>query len=163
LTYLEVYGTEIGLSPDFAFYLIPIANAASLIGRVGSGILTDRFGPLNTLIPSTLIAGIVTFAWPHARTTGSLIVVACIYGIACGVFVGMLAAPVAKMGEMEDVGRRTGMLMSVISAGAVAGPPISGAIRDATGSFVDVGYYAGEFQSLLHVSVLELTGICQDL
>ena len=128
LTYLEVYGTEIGLSPDFAFYLMPIANATSLIGRVGSGLLTDRFGPINILIPSTLVAGILTYAWPFAHGAGSLVVVACIYGIACGVFVGMLHAPVTRMGEMEDVGRRTGMLMTVVSVGAVSGPPISGAI-----------------------------------
>ncbi|KAG8685028.1 hypothetical protein FRC08_013334 [Ceratobasidium sp. 394] len=156
LTYLEVYGTEIGVSPEFAFYLIPIANATSLIGRVGSGILTDRFGPLNTLIPSTLVAGVVTFAWPFARSLGSLVVVACIYGIACGVFVGMLPAPVTRMGETEDVGRRSGMLMTVVAAGAVAGPPISGAIRDATGSFVNVGYYAG---SMIVLCVLMMVGV----
>ncbi|CAE7169739.1 unnamed protein product [Rhizoctonia solani] len=143
LTYLEVYGTEIGLPEDFAFYMIPIANAASLFGRVGSGLVSDRIGPINTLIPSTLVAGVCTYAWPFARNKGSLIALACIYGTACGVFVGMLATPVAKMGGMDDVGRRTGMLMTVIAAGAVAGPPISGAIRDTTGSFVDVGYYAG--------------------
>lgn len=144
LTYLEVYGKEIGISEDFAIYLIPIANAASLIGRVGSGAVSDRIGPLNTLIPSTLIAGVCTYAWPFARDQGSLIGVACIYGTACGVFVGMLATPVAKMGGMEDVGRRTGMLMTVAAIGAVAGPPISGAIRSSTGTFVDVGYYAGK-------------------
>ncbi|KAF8674068.1 Monocarboxylate [Rhizoctonia solani] len=143
LTYLEVYATEIGLPEDFAFYMIPIANAASLFGRVGSGVVSDRIGPINTLIPSTLVAGVCTYAWPFARNKGSLIVLACIYGAACGVFVGMLATPVAKMGSMDDVGRRTGMLMSVIAAGAVAGPPISGAIRDKTGSFIQVGYYAG--------------------
>ncbi|ELU44177.1 monocarboxylate permease [Rhizoctonia solani AG-1 IA] len=142
LTYLEVYATEIGLPEDFAFYMIPIANAASLFGRVGSGVVSDRIGPINTLIPSTLVAGVCTYAWPFARNKGSLIVLACIYGAACGVFVGMLATPVAKMGSMDDVGRRTGMLMSVIAAGAVAGPPISGAIRDKTGSFIQVGYYA---------------------
>lgn len=156
LTYLEVYGTEIGLSPDFAFYLIPIANAASLVGRVGSGIMTDRIGPLNTLIPSTLLAGVCTYAWPFARTEGSLIGVACIYGIACGVFVGMLPAPVARMGGMDDVGRRTGMLMTIVSFGAVAGPPISGAIRDHTGSFVEVGYYAG---SMIVLCVLIMIGV----
>ncbi|KAL5634563.1 hypothetical protein ACGC1H_002567 [Rhizoctonia solani] len=153
LTYLEVYGTEIGLPEDFAFYMIPIANAASLFGRVGSGIVSDRIGPINTLIPSTLVAGVCTYAWPFARNKGSLIALACIYGTACGVFVGMLATPVAKMGSMDDVGRRTGMLMTVISAGAVAGPPISGAIRDTTGSFVDVGYYAG---SMIMLCVLLL-------
>ncbi|CUA69039.1 putative transporter MCH4 [Saccharomyces cerevisiae S288c] [Rhizoctonia solani] len=143
LTYLEVYGTEIGLPEDFAFYMIPIANAASLFGRIGSGVVSDRIGPINTLIPSTLVAGVCTYAWPFARNKGSLVALACIYGTACGVFVGMLATPVAKMGSMDDVGRRTGMLMTVIAGGAVAGPPISGAIRDTTGSFVDVGYYAG--------------------
>ncbi|CAE6453928.1 unnamed protein product [Rhizoctonia solani] len=153
LTYLEVYAIEIGLPEDFSFYMIPIANAASLFGRVGSGIVSDRIGPVNTLIPSTLVAGLCTYAWPFARDKGSLIAVACIYGTACGVFVGMLATPVAKMGSMDDVGRRTGMLMTVISAGAVAGPPISGAIRDTTGAFVDVGYYAG---SMIMLCVLLL-------
>ncbi|CAE6362982.1 unnamed protein product [Rhizoctonia solani] len=156
LTYLEVYGTEIGLPEDFAFYMIPIANAASLFGRVGSGVVSDHIGPVNTLIPSTLVAGVCTYAWPFARNKGSLIVLACIYGAACGVFVGMLATPVAKMGGMDDVGRRTGMLMTVIAAGAVAGPPISGAIRDTTGSFVEVGYYAG---SMIILCVLLLISV----
>ncbi|KAG8734989.1 hypothetical protein FRC11_003522, partial [Ceratobasidium sp. 423] len=136
LTYLEVYGREgLGLPQEFTIYLIPIANAASLVGRVGSGYVTDKLGPLNTLIPSTLVAGICTFIWPFARTKGTLIAVSCIYGIACGTFVGMLPAPVAKMGSMEDVGRRTGMLMTIAATGALAGPPISGAILGKTGSY----------------------------
>lgn len=139
-----MYGVSIGFSDEFAFYLISITNAASLIGRVGAGFSTDRLGPINTLIPSTFVAGICTFIWPFARTKGTLIAVAIIDGIACGVFVGMLPAPVAKMGSMDDIGRRTGMLMTVVAIGAVAGPPISGAIRDNTGSFVPVGYYAGK-------------------
>jgi len=49
------------------------------------------------------------------------------------------------MGEMEDVGRRVGMYMSVIAFGGIAGPPISGAIMTATGGFVAAGYYAGMF------------------
>lgn len=47
------------------------------------------------------------------------------------------------MGETNDVGRRMGMFMSILSIGALAGPPISGAIDTATGGFQDVGYYAG--------------------
>ena len=47
------------------------------------------------------------------------------------------------MGDTEDVGRRLGMFMSILSMGALAGPPISGAIGTATGGFKDVGFYAG--------------------
>ena len=47
------------------------------------------------------------------------------------------------MGPTEDVGRRTGMYFTVMALGALAGPPISGAIHDATGSYKPVGIYAG--------------------
>ncbi|CAE6441775.1 unnamed protein product [Rhizoctonia solani] len=157
LTYLEVYGREgVGIPKEFSIYLIPIANAASLVGRVGSGYVTDKVGPLNTLIPSTLVAGICTFIWPFARSKGALIAVSSVYGIACGTFVGMLPAPVAKMGSPEDVGRRTGMLMTIAATGALAGPPISGAILGKTDSFVAVGLYAG---SMIIVCVLMLIAV----
>jgi MCP family monocarboxylic acid transporter-like MFS transporter 10 len=47
------------------------------------------------------------------------------------------------LGETGDVGRRLGMFMSIFSLGALAGPPISGAINKASGGFAAVGYYAG--------------------
>ena len=55
----------------------------------------------------------------------------------------MLANPIMDMGDTEDVGRRLGMFVSILSIGALAGPPISGAIVTVTGGFKDVGYYAG--------------------
>lgn len=48
------------------------------------------------------------------------------------------------MGEVGDVGRRTGMFLTVSTLGMLIGPPISGAINGKTGHFKDVGYYAGE-------------------
>lgn len=43
------------------------------------------------------------------------------------------------------MGRRVGMMFTILSAGAVSGPPISGAIGTATGGFGTVGVYAGSF------------------
>jgi len=51
--------------------------------------------------------------------------------------------PVMAFGDIEDVGRRVGMALAVLATGALAGPPISGAINKATGGFKFVGYYAG--------------------
>lgn len=47
------------------------------------------------------------------------------------------------MGDTGDVGRRSGMYMTLLSFGALAGPPISGAINTATGGYKAVGIYAG--------------------
>ena len=52
-------------------------------------------------------------------------------------------------GDTKDVGRRLGMFMSIFSLGALAGPPISGAINTATGGFEVVGFYAGEERACL--------------
>lgn len=55
----------------------------------------------------------------------------------------MLAAPLITMGETHDVGLRLGMFFTILALGALAGPPISGAINEATDGFKAVGYYAG--------------------
>jgi MCP family monocarboxylic acid transporter-like MFS transporter 10 len=63
--------------------------------------------------------------------------------IGSGTFVALLVAPVIHLGAIEDVGRRTGLFMTFLAFGALAGPPISGAINDATHGFLAVGMYAG--------------------
>ncbi|KAI0628578.1 MFS general substrate transporter [Trametes polyzona] len=143
LTYLSVSGIVVGIDPDLAFYLLSIANACSWIGRLGGGLAADCYGPLNALIGPTFLTGIMTYAWPFATDKGSLIAIAVLYGAFSGVFVAIMAAPVVPMGKVTEVGMRVGMTFTIMSLGALAGPPISGAILDNTGSFENVGYYAG--------------------
>jgi len=44
LTYIDVSAIAVGISPDFSFYLVSIANASSGLGRILTGITADRFG-----------------------------------------------------------------------------------------------------------------------
>ncbi|KAJ7252471.1 major facilitator superfamily domain-containing protein [Mycena rebaudengoi] len=143
LTYIDVSAVTFGVSPDFSFYLISIANGCSLLGRLAGGITADKIGPLNVLAPMTLIAAGMTYAWPHARTKAALVAIAVFYGIVSGTYVSTFPLPIFELGEVEDVGRRTGMALTIAAFGALAGPPISGAINTATGGFTAVGYYAG--------------------
>ena len=64
-----------------------------------------------------------------------------------GSYVSLVSNPMMALGDTKDVGRRLGMFSTVFSLGALAGPPISGAINTATGSFKAVGYYAGVARS----------------
>lgn len=100
LTYVGISALVLGIPPDLSFYLVAIANASSLFGRYVSGALSDRIGanpsnpltilvrlivsdilgPMNVMIPFTAAAGILTYAWPFARSQGSLIAVVILYG-----------------------------------------------------------------------------------
>ena len=44
LTYIDVSAASNGVDDNFAFYLVSIANASSMLGRVGAGYLTDKIG-----------------------------------------------------------------------------------------------------------------------
>ncbi|EAU80704.2 monocarboxylate permease [Coprinopsis cinerea okayama7 len=145
LTYVSVSATRIGISNDFSFYFVAIANASSLFGRYTAGYLCDIIGPMNVMIPFTAAAGILTYAWPFAQSKGSLIAVTILYGFASGTYVSLLTNPIFELGGTGDVGRRVGMFTNILAIGAVAGPPISGAILTASGGFKMVGYYAGKF------------------
>ena len=143
LTYIDLSATTVGISPEFSFYLLSITNAASGFGRVASGMLSDKLGALNVSAPFTLVCAIMTYTWPLATTKGSLIAVGIIYGFCSGAYVTLLPVPLVAMGDMHDAGRRTGIAMTGIALGAVAGPPISGALVQSPGGLMAVGCYAG--------------------
>jgi MFS transporter, MCT family, solute carrier family 16 (monocarboxylic acid transporters), member 10 len=44
-----------------AYNLVSLANASSLTGRLLTGLLGDKFGPLNVMTPLTLLAGVLTY------------------------------------------------------------------------------------------------------
>ena len=103
----------------------------------------------------------MAYAWPFATTKGSLIAVGVVYGFCYGAYVTLLAAPVMMMGDMHDSGRRTGTFWTCMALGAVVGPPISGAIAQATDGFKAVGYYAGNIsRSHVHPRHLAETTLC---
>lgn len=143
LTYINVSAEFVGIDPSFAVYLVSIGNAGSAVGRVIAGLLADRFGPLNIMIPATLFAGITTYIWPFIHSIAAYVVLGIVNGMFTGVYASMLTAPLLGMGQTQTVGLRVGMFFSILALGALAGPPISGAINDATGGYKEVGYYAG--------------------
>lgn len=73
-------------------------NGASIVGRVTAGMVGDKVGPLNCMIPMTLVAAGATFgkwldkihaqaliiyaAWPYAHNVAGFVLVAIVYGYA---------------------------------------------------------------------------------
>ncbi|KAM5536464.1 hypothetical protein V8D89_009900 [Ganoderma adspersum] len=135
-TYLTVSAVNANIDANLSFDLLAIANAISAFGQIGSGMLADRYGPLNALIPAALLTAVVTYAWPFATNVPAFVVIAVL-------FVAIIIQPFARMGPIEDVGLRIGMALTLMTIGVVSGAPISGAILDSTGSFKNVGYYGG--------------------
>ncbi len=82
LTFLAVSAAQIGVDSNFILYLVSIANGASAVGRLMSGVFALKFGALNVMIVMNFVAALMTYVWPVPSSTGGFVVVTVFYG--CG-------------------------------------------------------------------------------
>ncbi|KAJ7653661.1 major facilitator superfamily domain-containing protein, partial [Mycena polygramma] len=142
-TYVSTTAISIGLSRDFAFYIVAIMNGCSGVGRILLGWLADRIGPLNTLKPMTLTVAAVTIAWPFCSTEASLVAVCVVYGLALPALSTLFMVAAAAMGEPEDLGLRMSSMITVLGIGTLCGTPLVGLLKGTDLGFKAVGFFGG--------------------
>ncbi|GBE83587.1 major facilitator superfamily domain-containing protein [Sparassis latifolia] len=126
--YIEIYADMQGVPHNLAIYLLPIINATGIPSRIIPGILADRFGCLNVLVPSSIITSIFVLAlWLPARNSGEIIAFAALYGLFTGGVVSLLPAYIYKISPLEKYGARLGSLYMVVGIATLVGTPTAGA------------------------------------
>ncbi|KAI0052175.1 MFS general substrate transporter [Auriscalpium vulgare] len=114
---------------NLAFYLVPILNAASALGRIFPNILADRAGSMNVLIPCAFACAILAYTWMAVRTTGDLLAFGLLYGFFSGSFVSLPPSVIANLSpDVRLVGTRLGMSFCIAGLGVLVGNPVAGAI-----------------------------------
>ncbi|KAJ6013847.1 hypothetical protein N7540_008438 [Penicillium herquei] len=114
---------------NISFYIISVLNAASVVGRITPGLIADRIGSLNTVMPVNLIATIMAFAWMGIHNEAGAIVFACIYGFASGAIVSLPTTILLRLSpNLAIVGTRMGMAFTCAGLGLLIGNPIAGAL-----------------------------------
>ena len=121
--------SKAGMSQDLAFYMLPIINGSTIIGRLIPNFLGDKLGPLNSFLPFIFSSAVLAFAWIRIENAAGLIVFAVLYGSCAGAIVSVPSAVVAKLTtSMHEVGTRMGMCFLFQGIGVLIGTPIAGAI-----------------------------------
>ncbi|KAJ5300717.1 uncharacterized protein N7443_005719 [Penicillium atrosanguineum] len=134
--YIQVYATEVlGLSQKAGVNLIIVTNALGIPIRAPLGYLADRYiGPLNCLIPWVTLCGILIFCWAAVHTVAELYVFAVFYGLASAAAMALFAGTVPSLTkDLNKIGTRVGMALSIISFGPLTGPSVAGALIARTG------------------------------
>ncbi|RDL36934.1 uncharacterized protein BP5553_04367 [Venustampulla echinocandica] len=129
--YIQIYALEKRIvTEDLAFYLLPLLNAGSFFGRIIPNYVADKIGPFNTLIPCSLLAAVLTFAWITIEHSAAGLYIFCIlYGLFSGTFVSLSpTVTVTLCPHMGLVGVRMGMLFVPTAVGLLIGNPIAGAV-----------------------------------
>ncbi|KAF2009488.1 MFS general substrate transporter [Aaosphaeria arxii CBS 175.79] len=117
-------------------YLLPLMNAASILGRILGGLAADETGPTNITYPMTILSGIQCLGmWLVTSDVGVLVVFVILYGFCSGVFIAVLPVIAAQLSPADKLGGRIGALYTVLAAAQLVGSPIGGSLIQSSTDF----------------------------
>ncbi|KAJ5898821.1 hypothetical protein N7495_003565 [Penicillium taxi] len=146
--YLASYSSSIVI-PRFTYTnsldILLILNSIGVVGRMISTYFADIVGPLNMMIPTSLIAGIAVYSWIAVLTQAQLYARTVVYGIIAGSMLSLFPAGISSLTkDLSKRGTRTGMNFTIVSFATLTEDSIAGALISANGgSYIGAQAFMG--------------------
>ncbi|GAB5590144.1 hypothetical protein Unana1_05044 [Umbelopsis nana] len=151
--FIQPYALYLGSSEQFSTIILSILNAASIIGQLALGYVSDRYGYATSTVISSLVASLSAFfLWGFAgKSLGLLIAFVVIYGTFGSGFTTSFPSIVTDIAGTEY--RKPilihGVFMLLRGIGNVVGNPIGSMILDSasrvstSAGWSDMSYFVG--------------------
>ncbi|CAL8325930.1 unnamed protein product [Lota lota] len=148
--HLVAHGRQAGYSEYRAALVMSATGAADIAGRLAAGWLTDlgRARLLHMLTGWTALTGVFIALMPLGSALGSywlLLAFGMGYGFCAGALTSLVFAGVPEIVGMGRMVGALGLLQMLESVGGLLGAPLSGFLRDRTGSYIISLVVAGCF------------------
>ena len=112
--------------------MLILINGIGIPARLVPGLIADRWGPLNTIVPISCSLVLVAWTWIAVHDVTGLYVWVCFYGINVAALQCLIPPTVASLtSDMRVIGTRLGMVFSCMGLASLTGPPIGGALQGA--------------------------------
>src|SRR2546422_22966 len=134
--HMVTHATDQGVAAMAAATVFGVSGLASIVGRIGGGLLADRFGAKPTLIAGLAVQAAMIFGYLFARDLGSFGALALVFGTAYG---GGLAPHPRLTREYfgeKVMGSAYGAVFLGSTLGMGLGSFAGGVIYDRLGSYV---------------------------
>ncbi|KAK0447182.1 major facilitator superfamily domain-containing protein [Armillaria borealis] len=127
--FLQLSAIKNGIDPDLAFYVLPVLNAFTILGRVIPSLFVHRMGIYNFMIPCVTSCAILIYCTLTVKTVAATFTIAPLYGLFVGAYVGFLAPMVGSLAKQDsEIGARMGICFAFTGFGGLVGNPIAGAL-----------------------------------
>ncbi|KAI8136872.1 major facilitator superfamily domain-containing protein [Fennellomyces sp. T-0311] len=139
--FVPSHATYLGLADSQGSSMIAVSAATNAIGRVVSGYVADRMGPVNTNILFLIISGLSSFLiWGFAYTYSTLMAFMAIFGFFCGSYFALLSPITASLLGMAKFPSGLSLIL-LGNAVAVLGPNIASAIEGAVEGVISEPFF----------------------
>jgi len=145
--YLPNMATLRGISVEDANFLLSIIGISNTIGRVIAGWISD-FSCVNALLVTNLaifFSGVSTLVLPFCTSYGAFATIALLFGFFVAAYISLTSIVLVDLLGLDNLTSAFGLLVLFRGVSSMVGPPVAGAVYDATQSY-DVSFYlAGGF------------------
>ena len=133
--HMVTHATDQGVAVMAAATVFGISGLASIAGRVGGGLLADRFGAKPTLITGLAIQAAMIFGYLFARDLGAFVGLALVFGAAYGGVMPLYALVTREYFGEKVMGTAYGAVFLISTLGMGVGSFAGGAIYDRLGAY----------------------------
>ncbi|KAK3567639.1 hypothetical protein QTP86_020417, partial [Hemibagrus guttatus] len=139
--HLVAHSRLVGFSEFQAAFVISSTGVTDIVGRVVSGWVSDLpcVRSLHLLTIWTALVGLFLLLLPLCSMQGNyvgLLAVSLAYGFSAGAMTPLVFSVVPEIVGMERMVGALGLLQLIESVGGLLGAPLSGWLRDITGSYI---------------------------
>jgi MFS family permease len=135
LIHLVPLFTDRGVSPQSAAFAASLLGGATLLGRVATGFLLDRFQATNVAVSLFSVGALgILMLWAGAAGPLSFLT-AILLGVGIGAEGDIMAYLVSRYFGLKAFGEIYAYVLAIYTLGAVAGPLVMGLSFDSSGSY----------------------------
>jgi MFS family permease len=150
--HIVAYSNDLGYGAARGAEMLSIMLGFGVVSRLASGWLSDRVGPLVTLLLGSGGQALSLLLYLPFRGLGALYVVSALFGLSQGGIVPSYALIVRERFPPAEAGIRIALVLSATVAGMAFGGWLSGAIFDLTDSY-RAAFVNGFLWNLLHLAL----------
>ncbi|KAK3798150.1 hypothetical protein RRG08_057882 [Elysia crispata] len=156
--YVSDRAVVLGFDETSAAFLISVIGATNVISRAVTG-LVMHFCNVNTALATSLalfVASVSIAAYPLVETYFMLSLLSGLFGFSTAVFIALCSLLLCDLLGVNNLANAFGFVVLFRGVSSILGPPLAGAIIDATGRIDEAFFLAGTMVFLGGLSHLVL-------
>jgi MFS family permease len=153
--HMVTHAIDQGLTAMTGATVLGVSGFASVAGRIGCGLLADRYGAKRTLVAGLALQALLVFSYLLARGTATFYLLGIAFGVAYGGVMPLYAILTREFFGDKVMGSAYGAVFLVSTVGMGLGSFAGGALYDRFGSYLWL--YVGSGSIGLAAIVLALT------
>jgi MFS family permease len=133
--HMVTHAIDQGIATMVAATAFGVSGLSSIAGRIGCGLLADRFGAKRTLIVGLAIQAAMVFSYLFTREAGSFYAAAIVFGVAYGGVMPLYALVTREYFGEKVMGTAYGAVFLISTLGMGLGSYAGGWIHDHLGTY----------------------------